>query len=593
MVLGENTNVDKAASVGNYLALYLGQNQGIRLGESVVVSRKAHAKMPEKRIKGQIKILLNRDAGKTYLDFVDIDQVIHIDIYHKPGEIDPKLVAQAIFFNFEQYFLEKDPQLKYDDEERFKIISDYMNRIYITTNLGKGVMYELFQGVVKPVMEYEEGWDHVHILARFNREEYFLVYVIAEAVEEVILESEVKLAKVRNVVHGNQKQLEDNFAGYIKLPWKSFKGQRAHTLPAKENVNQLILKLAEKFGGVDEIEEFMECYSTNIFKRKGIEQQKKKWGEVEHYVEQLEELGLLKKTPLGTIMTRKGIQLKDFIINHKCELETEIRRNMRKMPAGGVSRFRKIGQMQQRRSSVELTNRNKTINNPDISWSGDLAVPETVVQSVKNGFIRGDSRLTIQKEDLHYYKKKIYTPIDVCLLIDASGSMAGDKRQAACYLAEHLLLTGKEKVAVVTFQERESQVVVPFTRNHGLLRKGLATITPAGLTPLASGIVTAVNLIKNNRVRNPLLVLITDGIPNAPLWTLDASSDALEAASLIPEEKIHLVCIGVESNKIFLEKLSNRADGVLYLVDDLNKDNLINIVRHEKKAILNHSQRMA
>jgi magnesium chelatase subunit D len=41
--------------------------------------------------------------------------------------------------------------------------------------------------------------------------------------------------------------------------------------------------------------------------------------------------------------------------------------------------------------------------------------------------------------------------------------MAGDKRQAACYLAEHLLLTGKEKVAVVTFQERNSQVVVPFT----------------------------------------------------------------------------------------------------------------------------------
>lgn len=593
MVLGENTNVDKAASVGNYLALYFGQNQGLRLGESVVTSRKAHAKMPEKRVKGQIKILLNKDAGKTYLDFVDVDQIVHIDIYHKPGEIDPKIVAQAIFYNFEQYFLEKDPQLKFAEEERFKMVAEFMNRIHITTNLGKGVMYELFQGIVKPVIEYDEGWDHVHILARFNREEYYLVYVIAEAVEEVILASEVKLAKVRNVIHGNQKQTEDSFAGYIKLPWKNFKGQRAHALPAKENVNQLILKLAEKFGGVDEIEEFMESYSTNIFKRKGIEQQKKKWGEIEHYIDQLEELGLLKNTPFGTIMTRKGLQLKDFVINHKCELETEIRRNMRKMPAGGMSRFQKVGQMQQKSSSIEITNRNKTVNNPNISWSGDLAVPETVIQAVKNGFMRGDTRLTIQKEDLHYYKKKIYTPIDVCLLIDASGSMAGDKRQAACYLAEHLLLTGKEKVAVVTFQERSSQVVVPFTRNHGLLRKGLATITPAGLTPMASGIVTAVNLIKNNRVRNPLLVMITDGIPNTPLWTLDASSDALEAASRIPEEKIHLVCIGVESNKVFLEKLSNRADGVLYLVDDLNKDNLINIVRYEKKSMLTNDKRMA
>ena len=103
--------------------------------------------------------------------------------------------------------------------------------------------------------------------------------------------------------------------------------------------------------------------------------------------------------------------------------------------------------------------------------------------------------------------------------------MAGDKRQAACFLAEHLLLTGKEKVAVVTFQERSSKVVVPFTRNESLLRKGLSTINPAGLTPLADGIMTALNLINNTRVRNPLLVLITDGIPNTPLWTMDAKSN--------------------------------------------------------------------
>jgi len=190
-----------------------------------------------------------------------------------------------------------------------------------------------------------------------------------------------------------------------------------------------------------------------------------------------------------------------------------------------------------------------------------------------------------------FYSKKQYIPIDVCLLIDASGSMAGDKRQAACYLAEHLLLTGKEKVAVVTFQERNSQVVVPFTRNQRVLSKGLATISPAGLTPLADGIMTAVNLIKENRVRNPLLVLITDGIPNSALWTLDPKADALEAAAHIPENKIRLICIGVESNSLFLEKLANRANGSLYLVDDLNRDNLINIVRHEKKNMMDtHSK---
>jgi magnesium chelatase subunit D len=208
------------------------------------------------------------------------------------------------------------------------------------------------------------------------------------------------------------------------------------------------------------------------------------------------------------------------------------------------------------------------------------------MQALKNSYLRGDDHLTIKKTDLHFYDKKSYVPIDVCLLMDASGSMAGDKRQAACYLAEHMLLTGKEKVGVVTFQERSSKIVVPFTRNQSILSKGLATISPAGLTPMADGIETALKLINRSKVRNPLLVMITDGIPNTPLWTMDAKVDAMTAAGHLAESKIRFICIGVESNRLYLEKLTKRADGVLYLVDDLNRENLINIVRAEKKSML-------
>jgi len=583
-MLGESTNVDKAASVGNYLNLYFGQNQGVRLGESTVASCKAHARMPEKRVKGQLKILVNRDAGKVFLDFVEEGRVVHIDVYHRPGGIDPRNIARAIFAAIDEHYLEKDPQLRYAEDERFNLVIAYASKIYITTNQGRGTLYNLLQDEVDPFAEYDEGWDHVHILAQLDREDYYLVYIIAEVVEQVVLESGIKLSKVRNIIHGNEKQAQDSYSGYIKLPWKHLKGQQARHLPDKENVNQLIIKLAEKFGGVDEIEEFMENYSTNIFKRKGIQQQKKKWGDIEHDVQQLEELGILKDTPLGKVLTGKGMKLKEFVINHKCELETEIRRNTRRMPSGGGGRFKKLGQNDRKTSKVEYTNRNKTVNNPDQNWSGDLAVPETVIQALKNSYLRGDDHLTIKKQDLHYYEKKSYVPVDICLLIDASGSMAGDKRQAACFLAEHLLLTGKEKVAVVTFQERGSNVVVPFTRKQLVLKQGLATINPAGLTPMADGIVSAVNLIKSSKVRNPMLVLITDGIPNIPLWTLDAKTDALDAAALIAKDKIRFVCIGVEAHRFYLEKLAQKAEGAVYLVDDLNKDNLINIVRMEKQT---------
>ncbi len=579
------SNVGNATSVANYLSLYLGQDQGVRLGESVVVSRKAHAHMPEKKIKGQIEILINCDAGKTYLDCMDIDQIVHIDVYHLPGEIDPREVARAIYWALEKHFVNEDPQLQFADDVRFEFVSSYAEKIQITTNLGKGTIYDLFQNEVKPHIEGEEGQDHVHILARLNRDEYALVYIIAMTVEEVILQSGVQLAQVRNITHGKQKKMEEDFGKYIKLPWKKFKGQEASFMAPDENVNQLVLKLAEKFGGIEEIEEWMDCFSTNIFKRKGAEFQKKKWGDVDHYLKQLEEMGLMQKTPLGRILTKQGLAIQDYVIKHKIELETEIRRNIRKVPGGGSTRFRKMGQSKQKTTNMEFVDYNKTINKGE-NWTGNLAVPQTVIQAVKNGFLRGDERFSIKKEDLHFYGKKSYIPIDICLLMDASGSMAGDKRQAASYLAQHLLLTGKERVAVVIFQERSARVVVPFTRSQSILNQGLATINPAGMTPMASGIMMALDLIKKSRVHNPLLVMITDGIPNAPLWTLDAQADALAAAVNLPDQDVRFICIGMESNAFFMEKLSKAGEGALYLVDDLNKENLINLVRYEKKGIL-------
>ncbi|NMB33737.1 MAG: VWA domain-containing protein [Clostridium sp.] len=199
--------------------------------------------------------------------------------------------------------------------------------------------------------------------------------------------------------------------------------------------------------------------------------------------------------------------------------------------------------------------------------------------------LRNQSRLTIAKEDLFVYRKRSYVPVDICLLIDASGSMVGEKSQAACYLAEHLLLTGKEKVAAVTFQEMRGEIVVPFTRHQQEMIRGLKRIRPGGMTPLADGIVTAVDLVSSSRVHNPTLVLITDGLPNYPLWSFDAQKDALEAAARIPKNKIKLICIGVEANRNYLERLADVAQGKLFVVDDLTRDNLINIVKHEKRLM--------
>ena len=55
--------------IGNYLRIYFRQEQGVRLGESGVVSLKVHQVVPGR--KGQVKILTNRDAGQCFLEYID------------------------------------------------------------------------------------------------------------------------------------------------------------------------------------------------------------------------------------------------------------------------------------------------------------------------------------------------------------------------------------------------------------------------------------------------------------------------------------------------------------------------------------------
>lgn len=150
-------------------------------------------------------------------------------------------------------------------------------------------------------------------------------------------------------------------------------------------------------------------------------------------------------------------------------------------------------------------------------------------------------------------------------------------------MAEYLLLNSREKVSLVTFQETSAKVVVPFTRSYDELHAGLATVNPSGMTPLAHGITVTLDMFKKKRPRNPLLILITDGIPNYPLWTTDPVSYSLQAAARIAREKIRFVCIGIDPNHKFLPSLAEAGKGNIYIVDESDRNNMIDIISKERQ----------
>ncbi|NLB18761.1 MAG: VWA domain-containing protein [Syntrophomonadaceae bacterium] len=574
---------DTAKSVGNYLKIYFEKGEGVRLGESCVASLRVHELG---KLKGHVKVFSNQDAGQVILDYIDPGKIVNLNVFHKPGVIDPRLVAQRIWAAVEDYMTIEIPRLTDADDEKHECLVNYTIKIHVSTCVGKGLVLDLVEGQeIEPIELEERGRNYVQVMCKLTSDKYGIILPIVEAVEDTISESGLELGKVKRITNTTaqvKEQAEEGKGLSIPIPWKKFKNANYQLM--KENQNQLMMKLAEKFGSIDDLEDFVDTLSTKLFKRTSQYDKKRKWGDLDEKTEHFKEMGLVKDTLLGPVLTQDGKDMKEYLLKHKCELEAEMRRKIRRTP-GQAAWVSKLGNVSQQVSKLEFTNRNKTMRLNSRSWTGDLAVPETVVQAIKSSLLRNDSRLIIDKGNLTIYRKRSYVPIDICLLIDASGSMVGEKMEAACYLAEHLLLSGKDKVAVVTFQEMRANVVVPFTRRQRDLIRGLNRIVPGGMTPMADGIVTAVDIISSSRVKNPTMVLITDGIPNYPLWSFDSHKDALDAAAMIPDNKIKLICIGVEGNRSFLEKLTDKASGKLFVVDDLNRNNLTNIVKHEKKLM--------
>ncbi|MGF2952429.1 VWA domain-containing protein, partial [Mycobacterium sp. THU-M116] len=107
----------------------------------------------------------------------------------------------------------------------------------------------------------------------------------------------------------------------------------------------------------------------------------------------------------------------------------------------------------------------------------------------------------------------------VVFVVDASGSMAARDRMAAVSGAALSLLRDayqrRDKVAVITFRQREASLVLPPTSSAYIAGRRLARFDTGGKTPLAEGLLAARELIVRERARDKsrraLVVVLTDG----------------------------------------------------------------------------------
>jgi uncharacterized membrane protein len=174
---------------------------------------------------------------------------------------------------------------------------------------------------------------------------------------------------------------------------------------------------------------------------------------------------------------------------------------------------------------------------------------------------------------------KLQTPsVAMVLVIDRSGSMADsyngpgagaagiakiELAKDAAYLAA-TQLSNTDQVGVVVF-DTQAQWQVPLgpMGNPSNLVSPIGRIAPGGGTNIYSGLVPAVDALKNATAKNKHIILLTDGQDSEGLDYSKVKADANKAGITIST-----VGLGEDVNTAFLQDLATSAGGRYAFVDD-------------------------
>ncbi len=140
-----------------------------------------------------------------------------------------------------------------------------------------------------------------------------------------------------------------------------------------------------------------------------------------------------------------------------------------------------------------------------------------------------------------------------CVLVDTSGSMAGNKLWQAQNGTVHFAQDSVRKrysVAVVTFAD-STTIVCPASQDIDQLRASLKSISIDGGTDMTRAIETGTTLLLGLHPPGGVLVLVTDGQPNN-------AATALAAAERAKQQGITILTIGTDdADRDFLARIAS------------------------------------
>ena len=183
--------------------------------------------------------------------------------------------------------------------------------------------------------------------------------------------------------------------------------------------------------------------------------------------------------------------------------------------------------------------------------TADIAVDATLrASALRGGRKREGLAISVEPQDLREKVRKRTKSAVVAFVVDASGSMGAQRRMEVAKGAVMELLREsyrkRDKVAFVAFRGQDAQVLLPPTSGVRRAMRCLRDLPTGGRTPLPAGLSKGLEVLENEMRKDedviPIMVLVSDGRGNVPIWR-DVREEVRAIAAKIREKGVHLVVV--------------------------------------------------
>ncbi len=556
---------------------------GCRIGETAVCSRKIHTIEPDRP--QIVTVVQNSDAGQIFYRRRRPGEVVHIDIFHAVQALNPTPIGLAVKRGIERYAQEMSVQIGYEHANRRYQLAHYVD---VQTGAGGGrVTGTLSYGQRESLKKAH--LNHVHISAKLPDQDIAAAFYLVYSVEEELQRQGVELRRVELVQHrqGSVGSKED-ISAYSAFTDSFLRETQLPEDPAADQVyGYQLAAVADILENLEDLDELAKLLSSVQAHGRNPCQAELPYhpqtARLQDAWTKLEGYGFLEQDRGRYQLSDQGLELNRRLLKNARDLEAELRKQGQLLARQSINMGGSFGSPSDQRA-VRRSHTRRVVRPAE----GDhLAINETVQSSLIRSL--GEGRpWSVAPADLFYEQRLERRGVDICLLVDASASMLGKRMKAARNLAEHLVQNSRDRIAVVSFQEKAVQLVTPFTRNRLEVKQSLEQIQPGGLTPLAAGLRRATSYLEQTNARSGLLLLVTDGIPTLGDKLGDPLRDALDAAlELRQKTDFRLCCIGLQPNHGILRRVAEAAGGSLHVIDELNREALLRIAENEReRAVL-------